>query len=248
MSDFLEDIERVEEWRPVPGYRGYEASNLGRVRSWRQAWLYGRDEPRLMKAPVAPCAFRTFHAMVDTPDGGSERHGVRVGTFVALAFLGPRPDGAHIRRLDGDPTNDLLENLAYGTYDEVLEDHAARVRREEAEGAPTHCPEGHEYAATYLGAYGRRRCSTCVQAEASPKRPETARRQNRRHYEKYRDAINERRRAEREWADRTTVCTECGVEFISKPTGPKATYCPDCRRSAWRAADRRYRDRKRAAG
>jgi len=38
-----------------------------------------------------------------------------VQRLVALAFLGPRPEGHETRHLDGNRLNNRLDNLAYGT-------------------------------------------------------------------------------------------------------------------------------------
>lgn len=48
---------------------------------------------------------------------------VRRHTLVAEAFIGPRPfDSAHVRHLDGDPSNDDPSNLKWGTAKENGED------------------------------------------------------------------------------------------------------------------------------
>lgn len=39
----------------------------------------------------------------------------RVHSAVMLAFVGPRPAGLEVRHLDGNPKNNVLSNLAYGT-------------------------------------------------------------------------------------------------------------------------------------
>jgi hypothetical protein len=48
------------------------------------------------------------------------RHNVH--KLICEAFLGPKPDGLITRHLDGDPTNNKLSNLAYGTHKENEED------------------------------------------------------------------------------------------------------------------------------
>ena len=50
-------------------------------------------------------------------DNGSLRH-VDVHTLVLSAFVSPRPDGMECRHLNGDPTDNNLENLTWGTRSE----------------------------------------------------------------------------------------------------------------------------------
>lgn len=138
------------EWLTVPGWPAYKVSKSGTVCSLR------RPTPVVLKSYPGPCGFHT----VALSDAGTS-HRLRVGTLMAAAFLGPRPEGSEVRRLDGDPLNDRLENLAYGTIEEVHADHAARARREEAAGAPTHCPEGHRFADSWLSNWGQRFCPKC---------------------------------------------------------------------------------------
>jgi hypothetical protein len=42
--------------------------------------------------------------------------------LVALAFLGPCPDGQEVRHLDGDPLNNRVDNLEYGSRTENILD------------------------------------------------------------------------------------------------------------------------------
>jgi hypothetical protein len=46
-----------------------------------------------------------------------------------LAFVGPRPPGLEIRHLDGDPGNNALNNLRYGTRSENLVDKSYHGQR-----------------------------------------------------------------------------------------------------------------------
>jgi len=80
--------------------------------------------------------------------------------LVALAFLGPRPEGAVVRHLDGDPLRPHAENLAYGTKSENLVDQVAHGTHPTA--SRNHCPQGHAYDETNTRLYdGRRYCKAC---------------------------------------------------------------------------------------
>lgn len=109
-----------EEWREIPGYEGfYEVSNLGRIRSV--------DRP--IQVEHRPGELRTFnrrgklmkpfvkgeggYLAVELRKGGSKKqHGV--ANLVALAFIGPPPEGYATHPKDGDPLNVAVANLRYG--------------------------------------------------------------------------------------------------------------------------------------
>lgn len=52
----------------------------------------------------------------------SHLRGVLVHHLVALAFIGPRPKGMVIRHRDGDPSNNRVDNLLYGTQQDNMAD------------------------------------------------------------------------------------------------------------------------------
>lgn len=111
-----------EEWRDIPGYEGkYQASSLGNIRSLdRRVNIFG-GHTRLMRGRVLkPAGQRKDpHLRVVLGHGAP---GSCVHTLVALTFLGPRPEGQEVRHLDGNPLNNRVENLAYGTRTENILD------------------------------------------------------------------------------------------------------------------------------
>ncbi len=46
----------------------------------------------------------------------------RIHILVCEAFIGPRPLGMQIRHLDGNPSNNYIDNLCYGTATENMQD------------------------------------------------------------------------------------------------------------------------------
>ena len=101
-----------EMWKDIPGYSGkYQISNLGRVLSFK------RHTPRYLKPKTQPS---TGKLCVQLSDGSSVTKCIH--TLVAEAFIGPRPKGLVIRHLDGDKTNNKIDNLAYGTHKENIAD------------------------------------------------------------------------------------------------------------------------------
>lgn len=149
-----------EEWRGIPGFSNYDISSLGRVRS--RAVYQGSAGPRILRTPPTSEGYPAVHIVAD--DGS---HPVkRVHALVLLAFVGERPEGSITRHLDGDPTNNQLTNLTYGSVsqnslDQVRHGTHPLARR-------THCKHGHQYTpentATWMSSAGRpfRKCRTCL--------------------------------------------------------------------------------------
>lgn len=102
-----------EEWRPIEGSPGYEVSDLGRVRSYRDLRGHPCAEPRIM-------ALQTVQGYLWIKLGRQRQSAVH--RLVAHAFLGPRPSGMECRHLDGDRSNAALKNLAYGTRSQNYQD------------------------------------------------------------------------------------------------------------------------------
>lgn len=109
-----------EAWRPVVGHeKTYSVSSLGRVR--RDAPAHGARPGRVLTA----WAGRGGRKMV-TLSTGNVRSAHSVHRLVALAFLGPCPDGVEVNHIDGDPTNNVVPNLEYVTRAENMA-HAAQL-------------------------------------------------------------------------------------------------------------------------
>ena len=145
----------AEEWRPVPGFPGYEVSDLGQVASTR-VWR-GKPGRRLLRP--APNG-RSGHLKVwlsSTPRQVSRY----VHHLVAEAFIGPRPDGLLVCHNDDNPSNNAVWNLRYGTYSDNEYD---KVRNGRGRSAWAECQQGHPFteANTYVRPSGTRLCRTCM--------------------------------------------------------------------------------------
>ena len=149
-----------ERWLPVVGFEGfYEVSDLGRVRSlprWRV------PQARILK-PIHFNNNRAYHCVTLCVHGREHRRQVHV--LVALAFLGPKPEGMEVRHLDGNPHNCSAGNLTWGTRSENMRDMVRHGTNLNA--AKTHCKHGHEFTpentviiTTDSGRPGRM-CLTC---------------------------------------------------------------------------------------
>lgn len=95
-----------EIWKDIPGYEGrYQASSLGKVR---------RLVPNIAELKTYPNKKKKgYEQLVLCKDGVKTK--CRVHQLVARTFLGEKPPGQIVRHLDGNPSNNAIDNLAYGT-------------------------------------------------------------------------------------------------------------------------------------
>jgi len=102
----------MECWKPIVGFERYEVSSLGRIRSLS---FKGRDKVRIMKLKTHKQGYREI-GLYDGPKalGGKQRM-VLVHKAVLSAFDREPVEGEVCRHIDGDPANNSLENLQWGT-------------------------------------------------------------------------------------------------------------------------------------
>lgn len=153
-----------EQWLPVVGYEGlYEVSSAGRIRGCRRVVGAANGKTKvikskLMKLTEQPSGHLTLNLYKD-------RH--KVGRLVhrlALeAFVGSQPDGHEGCHRNGDPADNSLANLYWGTRSEnVLDSIQHGTHRW---GSRSHCDRGHEFTPenTRPRSDGRgRECIACV--------------------------------------------------------------------------------------
>jgi hypothetical protein len=96
----------MTEIRPVPGFDDYLATRDGRVFSNRN----NVRSPREIMPVTTPKGYRTVNIYVD-----GARKIVRVHHLILLAWRGPRPIGAQTRHLNGNPADNRVDNLMWGT-------------------------------------------------------------------------------------------------------------------------------------
>lgn len=121
-----------EKWRPVVGFEGeYDVSNLGRVRSLPRV-IVRRDGVRLkvkgrMLAPrLAKCGGYHRVGLV----GESEDY---IHRLVLEAFVGPCPPDHSCCHDNGDPTDNHLSNLRWGTQGDNESDKVRHGRSNRGE-------------------------------------------------------------------------------------------------------------------
>ena len=112
----LPEEGEVIEWRDIPGHPGYRISSTGLVESRRR------------KAPVVlkPYTNRKGYELVRLYPCGRNQ---RVHRLALLAFIGPCPPGLEGCHKDGNPRNNRIENLRWGTAKSNAEDRVAHGRQ-----------------------------------------------------------------------------------------------------------------------
>lgn len=109
----------IENWKPVVGYEDlYEVSDAGRVRSCpRVIHTYGGRTYLRKGRELAQTADKDGYRKVHLSKDGSACHRT-VHSLVLEAFDSPRSPGFVCRHLDGNPTNNHISNLSWGTPSE----------------------------------------------------------------------------------------------------------------------------------
>ena len=113
-----------EVWKAIPGYEGrYEVSDQGRVRSLdRIVECFGPVKGRYLSKRsgrvLRPGPSNFGHLSVVLGKNNTQF----VHKLVLLAFVGPAPNKHECRHLNGDPADNRLENLCWGTRHENIMD------------------------------------------------------------------------------------------------------------------------------
>ena len=150
-----------ERWLPIPGWEGqYEVSDQGSVRSLDRYITFPYGRRRAAGCVLSPGVRPDGHLNVSLCGKSKLVH-----QLVMLAFVGERPDGFEVCHNNGDPADNRLENLRYGTASDNGRDRVRHGTHNMAN--KTHCPQGHPYDEdNTLIHKGRRNCKACRNAYA----------------------------------------------------------------------------------
>jgi hypothetical protein len=114
-----------ENWLPVVGYEGhYEVSDQGRVRSLDRRLSNVKGTPFMRGRILKPNTTRHRYPSVVLCALGVRTH-KRIHRLVISAFVGPPPPGMECCHNDGDPSNNTLGNLRWGTHSDNMRDACA---------------------------------------------------------------------------------------------------------------------------
>jgi hypothetical protein len=154
------DEATPERWLPVPDWEDlYEVSDLGRVRSLpRITGGQWRNRPgQVLKPYDRAKGYKEVSLM-----RGGRACKRKVHLLVLAAFVGPRPTGLQTRHLDGNPANNKLGNLIYGTPSENNHDRVRHGTHPMASRSA--CSAGHDFLPETSHWDGKRRvCDICAQ-------------------------------------------------------------------------------------
>lgn len=120
-------MEKIEEWKPIPGAEAYEISNMGKVRfckskRYQQTYVNnGYEIVRLMAC----------------------NKNVRIHRAVALAFI-PNPENKpQVNHIDGNKLNNNVENLEWTTASENMQHYYNNEKKPKRVGIKVY--EGDNY-------------------------------------------------------------------------------------------------------
>lgn len=118
MDDVANDSAQTQ-YSPARGFPGYFIGDDGSV--WSQKAIGGSRDygspPRKLKLTINKIGY--LQCAIHAGDKQITRF---VHRLVLEAFVGPRPKGGVCRHLDGNPLNNKLNNLCWGTQKENLAD------------------------------------------------------------------------------------------------------------------------------
>ena len=105
-----------EQWMPIPNFIGYEASNLGNIRSYRKVGCKPgiKKHPRVLK----PYKINSNYLMLTLRLDSKKSIKKLVSHLVLEAFKMPRPGNADACHWDGDRHNNAISNLRWATRKE----------------------------------------------------------------------------------------------------------------------------------
>jgi hypothetical protein len=118
-----------EVWRDIPGWDGYQVSNMGRVRSidrLRRCSADGRT--RMFPGTTLKPRTNGYYQCVRLRRGKFDYRMISIHRLVAQCFLSPDPSRPNVNHIDCDRLNNRADNLEWCTQAENLA-HSTRLGR-----------------------------------------------------------------------------------------------------------------------
>lgn len=156
-----------EEWLPVIGYENtYEVSDSGRIRSLERWVRCGQGYRKVPAKMMVLGRTKKGYVIVNiSRDGKSKTHNVHA--LVLTSFVGPRPAGMEACHGDGNPKNNRLDNLRWGTPSSNVQDMLRHGNHHQQRKQA--CPYGHLLQEPNLvkSLLPARSCKACHRARAA---------------------------------------------------------------------------------
>lgn len=111
----------MENWVAIDGFDMYEVSNMGNVRSWKNARHGRAHRPHPLSPGINGHGYRQV-----TLYSNKMHKTLKVSVLVASAFIGSNPGGCDVNHIDGDKQNDVPGNLEWCSRSENIS-HAYRI-------------------------------------------------------------------------------------------------------------------------
>lgn len=107
-----------EVWKCIRAEPGYAISNMGRVKSFARTIRRSNGRKQTIRERVLKLSFDEL----GYPQVCLNRHTYKVHRLIGMEFMGNRHTNEVIRHLDGNPKNNIISNLAYGSISQNLYD------------------------------------------------------------------------------------------------------------------------------
>lgn len=114
-----------EVWKPIKGYKGYQVSNLGRVKSFHNHRVFIRKQHYNEKG----------YLLLQLEDG-KNRKTIRVHRLVAQAFLPSYRDSLDVDHINSQRDCNVVSNLRCITHKENINSHNRGVKHGLSIGKP----------------------------------------------------------------------------------------------------------------
>ena len=137
-NEIWKPIKEIKRKNNILRFEGYEVSNLGRVRTYKQKYgkvsrsnaYAGLNRP-LLETPTI-IKGRPDHAgymLLCLSDVNKQRYNIRIHTVVAQTFLGFPEKGFIVCHFNDIKTDNSLENLRYDTHKANYKDRLRNAKK-----------------------------------------------------------------------------------------------------------------------